>query len=197
MITAFLLFLPLTAALLLVEAKFNRVTDSGAVPAWLAVHVYLPLIRAAALLTFVFVAYPRIFGLQDAPSLAELLAGGHYRFDQIINLVLLVALLLPLIPLLNRISGITLALQGMCATAMLASWLASSAGSELTLLPGGWLGLRILAVLFAARLAAGLLAQHFSTPQGRNDLIHEALRMIAQLPVVILYARFLGAQLAV
>lgn len=195
MVTAILLFLPLTAALLILELRLDHAARGSAIQDWLALHLYFPLIRATALLVFIFAAYPDLFGLAAAPSIPDLLTGGHYRFDQLINILLVISLMLPLIPMLNRITGVTLALQGMCATALIASWVAGDAGVAPDFLPDAWLLLRIAAVLLAARLAGQLLAKEFLHSARYRELLVESLRMLAQLPAVIMYAHFLGAQL--
>ena len=195
MIAALLVFIPLPVVLLSVELKLAGAARDSAVQSWIADHVYLPLIRSTALLVFIFLAHPELFGLGAAPSLSALLAGGHYRFDQLINVLLLVALLLPLVPLLDRVAGLTLTLQGMCAAALLASWIASASGVAISLLPDAWLIVRISAVLLAARIAGELLAKEFLAAPRYRELILEALRMLSQLPAVIMYAHFLGAQL--
>ncbi|NNF50962.1 MAG: hypothetical protein HKN59_00860 [Gammaproteobacteria bacterium] len=195
MIAGILLFLPLTAVLLIVELRLDSATRGSPVQGWLAEHLYLPLLRSAALLIFIFVAHPELFGIPEAPSLGALLADGHYRFDQLINVLLLIALLLPMVPLLDRVSGLTLALQGMCAVALVASWMASERGVPIALAPDIWLVVRISAVLLAARIAGELLAREFLVTRRNRELILEALRMLAQLPAVVLYAHFLGAQL--
>lgn len=195
MITALLIFIPLTVVLLFVELKLHAAAHGSAVQNWLAEHLYLPLIRATTLLVFIFVAHPQLFGLNSAPAFSDLLAGGHYRFDQLINLLLLIALLLPLIPLLDRVSGLTLALQGMCAVGLLASWMASASGIAIRLTPDLWLLARIIGVLLSARVAGELLAREFIGASKYRELVLEAVRMLAQLPAVIMYAHYLGSQL--
>ena len=41
---------------------------------WLREHLGLPLLRAACVVLFVYLAYPALFGLREAPSLMVLLA---------------------------------------------------------------------------------------------------------------------------
>lgn len=195
MIAATLAFLPLTAVLLMLELRLDRAARRSAIQGWLALHLYLPLMRATALLVFVFIAYPELFDLATAPSISALLAAGHYRFDQLVNILLVVSLLLPLIPVLNRITGVTLALQGMCATALVASWVAIEANAAIDFVPDAWLLLRIAVVLLAARLAGQLLAEEFVNSPRYRELVVESLRMLAQLPAVTMYAHFLGTQL--
>lgn len=195
MLAALIVFVPMTVALLLLELRLQAATEGSELQGWLAAHLYLPLVRAAALLTFIFVAHPQLFGLADAPTLGALLGAGHYRFDQLVNLFLIVSLLLPLLPLLNRVAGVTLALQGVCAAALIASWLAADAGTTIQLMPGPGHLLRIVAVLLAARLLAEWLARELLRRSAYRDILIEAARMLAQLPAVIIYARYLGAQL--
>lgn len=195
MLAAIIVFVPLAALLLLAELKLLHAAQVSELQAWMSVHLYLPLIRAAALLLFIFIAHPELYGLRNVSSLGSLLTNGHYRFDQLVNLSLLVSLLLPLLPLVNRVAGVTLALQGVCATALVASWMAADAGVTITLLPDIGLVLRMVALLAAARLVAELLARELIRQPGYRDIAVEAARMTAQLPAVIIYARYLGVQL--
>lgn len=196
MLTAILVFLPLSVVLLLAEFRLHAVIGSNALQAWLATHLYLPLMRATALLVFIFVAHPELYGLSNAPSLGSLMAAGHYRFDQLVNLLLIVSLLLPLLPLVSRLAGATLALQGMLATALIASWMASESALNLRLIPDIGVAIRIIAILLVARLLADLLAEEFIQDRARRAISIEAARMAAQLPAILIYARYLGAQLS-
>ena len=195
MLTAVLVFVPLTLLLIYVEQRLYAAAQSSALQRWLAGHLYLPLLRAVALLVFIFMAYPQLFGLANGPSLRVLLATGSHRTDQLINILLLVALLLPLLPFVNRIAGVTLALQGICATALIASWMALETALAIRLLPDAGLFLRMTAVLVTARLVADLLAKELVVNSDSREIAIEAARMAAQIPVIVIYARFLGAQL--
>ncbi|MEE8321608.1 MAG: hypothetical protein V3R68_07210, partial [Gammaproteobacteria bacterium] len=60
-------------------------------------HIGMPLLRTVLILIFIFLAYPLIFGISDAPSLSALLAADDMRIHYIINAVFVVTLFFPLI----------------------------------------------------------------------------------------------------
>lgn len=196
MLTATLLFLPLALLLVFLEQRLYAAAQASALRCWLVDHLYLPFLRAGILLVFMFAAYPQLYGLSEAPPLGSLLASGRHRFDTLLNALLVISLLLPLLPLLQRIAGVTLALQGIIATALVANWIALDVGSQIRLMPDALLMLRMAAVLIAARLVAGLLTRARPGTTASREMIFEAARMAAQIPVIVIYARFLGPQLA-
>ncbi|HWP94625.1 MAG TPA: hypothetical protein VNL72_02705 [Gammaproteobacteria bacterium] len=167
--------------------------------AWLAEHVYLPMLRAAAMVAFLLVAYPSLFGIASAPALGTLFTGQGERLVQLVELVWLVALLLPLLPFAGRLTAAVLPLQAMAGAALLFSWLAEALGvTAVSYWPGGEALAGIAAVALAGHVGARLVAT-VATDDGNlplpGHLLYEAVVMACQVPAVMIYARALGRQL--
>lgn len=177
------------------EDRLHRLELAPLAAAWVE-HFLLPLGRVFSLMLFLFVAYPALFGARQAPPLGAILLGTDGRLDDLINVLFFAGLLLPALPVLRRLPGLTLPLQGMAGTALLFTWLAQALGAtHVRLLPdaGQWLLLAALAGLAAA--SARLLTITIEEPVVRQDAHDLVLLWMQALPLLV-YARMLGAQLA-
>lgn len=182
-------------ALAWAEDRLHRRGLAPLASAWVE-HFLLPLGRVFALMVFLLVAYPALFGARQAPALHTILFGTAGRVDDLINVLFFAGLLLPSVPVLRRLPGLTLPLQGMAGTALLFTWLAQALGmSSVDLVPdaGQWLLLAVLAALAAA--AARLLTITIDEPVVRQDAHDLVLLWMQALPLLV-YARMLGSQLA-
>lgn len=182
------------------ERRFHAAMAEHDVTAWLAEQVYLPLGRIFTLLVFIALAHPALFGLHEAPGVLELLRGGEHRMSHLINLAFLLSLLLPLLPLLGRLPGLVLPIQGLLAAAMLFHWLAQARGVDATLWPGWTTAAAILVwLVLAQRLAArgaDLLVDHWQADYGeRERFYYDSLLLFFQIPALLLYTVGLGEQL--
>lgn len=191
---ATLVFAGLTLALALLETHWRHAANVELFRLW-GDRFALPLLRVFCLMAFIGCAYPALFGLRDAPSLWSLLEAGHGRFDRSINLLFFAGLLLPALPLLRRVPGLVLPLQGCLGVALLFGWLASARGlAELRRWPDAGTLLMLAAVSGLAMACASLLSRGVQDPLGRQD-IYDLLLIWLQLPVLILYGHWLGRQL--
>jgi hypothetical protein len=194
MIPATLVFAAFTACLAVFEHRLHR-RHHEPLQQWWIEQCLLPLCRVFALMLLIAIGYPAIFGLHAAPSLRALLLAEPGRFGQWVNVLFIVGLLLPALPLLRRLPGLSLPLQGLAGVAVVFSWLQSALGIEATLLPSRaeiiWLA--ILAALASA--AAKLVSLSVDEPLWRQDL-RDLLLLWFQAPLLIVYARMLGHQLA-
>lgn len=182
------------------ELRFLAAMHEHDVTAWLAEHVYLPLGRIFTILVFIGLAYPALFGLREAPDILALLQGGEHRLSHLINLAFLLSLLLPLLPLLGRLPGLVMPIQGLLAAAMLFHWLAQARGIDATLWPGWTTAAGIVVwLVLAQRLAArgaDLLVDHWSADGAdRERLWYDTLLLFFQLPAILLYTVGLGERL--
>ncbi|MCZ6686646.1 MAG: hypothetical protein O7C69_02965 [Gammaproteobacteria bacterium] len=194
MLTAIFLFVLGSAGLLVFEEYLHNHPSLSNLGNWLSEHLYIPTLRAVLVLIFVAAAYPALFGLHDAPVIGTLLSDGHYRLDWWINGVLLVSLALPTVPGLGQIPGIVLTLQGMVASAMLFGWLAQDMGlAQYWLLPGWGLLGKILLITGAAGLLSWMAGSYLQL--ARKRLVAESLRLLAQMPALIIFGSALGRQL--
>jgi hypothetical protein len=194
MLTAIFLFVLGSIGLLVLEERWHNHPSVSNFGAWLSEHLYIPLLRAALVLIFVTVAYPALFGLDNAPAIGSLLNKGHYRLDWWINGVVLVSLALPAIPGLGRIPGIVLTLQGIVASAMLFGWLAQDMGLQQYWLFPNWILLaKILLITGAAGLLSWMAGNYLQF--ARKRLVAESVRLLAQMPALIIFGAALGRQL--
>jgi len=166
----------------------------------LAAWVGLPLARLLAVLLFVAVAHPRLYGLDAAPALSELMAVDGRRWHHLLNSGFLVGVTLPFVPPFNRLPGAVVPAQAITACALVFHWLAADRGIEAT----AWPGLGLLGVMLgwswlahrlarAAALAAGRGAQ--GPAEMREALVFESLLLVLQVPIVVAYGAELGSRL--
>lgn len=171
---------------------------------WFWDHVGMPLLRAMLMLMFIAMAYPVLFALSDAPSITELFAENEGRLSLAVNILFLVTLLVPMLPVIGDWEELVVPAQAMTASALLFSWLADwKAIDEISYLPG------ILTIIFIIVLAiithwlAANIASRIGTSldekfhvRDSGHLVSSALILIMQSPVILMYSLSLGKQLA-
>lgn len=160
---------------------------------WLE-NFLLPLGRVFALLLFIVLAYPTLLGLREAPGFGELLDAGHGRFDRLVNVLFFTGLLLPAIPVLRRLPGLLLPMQGMAGVALVAGWVAAAQGHALKVWPSPELWIVIAAAAGLASAVANLLTQAIDDRVLRQDL-SDLLILVLQAPLLLIYGHWLGRQL--
>lgn len=167
-------------------------------------HFFAPLLRAAAIVVFIYLAYPGLFGLQVAPTLAQLAASGETSPSDLLGIMFLVGLLLPIIPALNRHPEFVLPIQGALATAYVFAWLTRHLHiTTATVWPANdILILMVLTSYLGHRLAQRLgeragkrLDTHLHT-SGFNTVTRHVVELLAQIPVILIYGYGLGRQVA-
>lgn len=194
-LAALLCFAVAGLALAWAEDRLHRLELEPLAAAWVE-HFLLPLGRVFSLMLFLLVAYPALFGVRSAPSLGTLLFGTAGRIDHLINVLFFAGLLLPSLPVLRRLPGLTLPLQGMAGTALLFTWLAQALGAtHVRLLPDAGQALLLAALAALAVASARLLTITIEEPVVRQDAQDLILLWMQALPLLV-YARMLGAQLA-
>lgn len=184
------------------EQRFLASMAEHGLTAWLAEQIYLPLARIFSILVFIGLAYPALFGVREAPDIGQLLTGGQHRVSQLINLGFLLSLLLPLLPVIGRLTGLILPAQGLLAAAMLFGWLAQARGIDANLWPG-WstAGLILLWAVLGQRLAVWIAHQFGdswqpdSTSDDLSRVYYETAILFFQMPAILLYTVGLGEQL--
>lgn len=167
--------------------------------------VSIPLFRAFLIGLFVYISYPIIFGLEDAPSITTLINAEEGRINSIINILFLISLFFPFIPILGKHIELILPLQAIACCIMVFSWLAEANQlTEYTYWPGILIVVAILLIAvfthwLANHLAGGLgqvLDQKFHV-DGSNELVARAIILFMQAPAIVLYSSALGSQLIV
>lgn len=172
---------------------------------WLREHLGLPLLRAACVVLFVYLAYPALFGLREAPSLMVLLAAHENGTSTVVGVAFLVALAAPVVPLFHRHPELVLPVQGALATAFLFDWLTEYLHiTAATVWPGfdvllqmglaAWLMNRI--AHHAGRRLGGMVDAATDT-NGYEALVVHVVTLLAQSPVILIYSTALAAQIAI
>ena len=191
----------LSLALALVGVRVVRTASHPVVP-WLWEHLYLPLLRAGALVVFILVAYPALFGLAEAPAVRVLLAAAPARFSHLLGVVFLLSLLLPAVPVIGS-PALALPVQGAAGSALVFHWLAEAAGAqEVGYWPGfpslAGAGAMAYAAWRAARWAAAALdetGRRLWNVADAGEAAFQALLLFLQAPAVLVYSLGLGRQL--
>ncbi len=198
---AALLYGALSVALALVSARVPKHAGHAAV-VWLWEHLYLPLLRAAALVGFILVAYPGLFGVAEGPGVGALIAGGHARLSHLLGVVFLLSLALPALPVVGS-PALALPVQGAAGSALVFHWLAEALGAPAV---GYWPGTP--ALLGAAALAYGawwaarwasaaleLTGRRLWNVADAGEVASQALLLFLQAPALLVYSLGLGRQL--
>ncbi|MBT8144635.1 MAG: hypothetical protein KJO55_08035 [Gammaproteobacteria bacterium] len=195
MLVAIAFYIAASIGLIYVEQRLALLGNDDAVIDWLNDHVYTPALRTFALVAFILLAYPDLYGLTDAPSLATVLRDG--RADLLLTTLFFISLFLPLVTVVDRIPGAILALQGILGCAMLASWVGDALDrGDINIWVGWPIIAQIIAILLAG-LALGRLASWLYAPRLRQRYagpVREAARLAAEIPAILVYSFAVGQQ---
>lgn len=198
MIAALAAFALAVAAALAIESWMLRTWMDVPVTGWLTHHMYIPMLRAAAVMVFVVAGYPQLFGLSEAPPLGALLS-AHGGFSFLLNLLIVAGLLLSVIPPLHRLPALVLPLQAMIGVGIVFHVLADALGAPgVRYLPDLTVGALIVGIALAAHFAGRQAVHAYASRTGRGAPIgSDAIVFAFQVPAVWLYARFLGSHLTI
>lgn len=169
---------------------------------WLMTHTIIPAARALALVTFILVAYPVLFGVELALPISQLLSAGEMRLTNLVNIVFLLSLLLPMIPIFSRWPALVLPLQGIAAATMVFQWWATTQSSINIQFWPGWSAVTMMVVLAIITHEIAKQLSHYLekkvdvilTRKGSGKLIYRTVVMIMQVPVILMYTLSLGKQ---
>lgn len=152
-------------------------------------YLYQPGLRALFVVALVFGSYPAVFGLADAPPLGETLGQVENGFDKAFHLVLLLGFLLPAIPVIGRIPGLTIPLQAWGLLALLAEWTALAMGVDSpSLWPGVGTATSMLVLALLGHFGPRLMPARVRQRPGLAAFSALAL----QIPAIYAYGLALG-----
>ena len=183
-------------------ARFRDLLE-GSLSLWCWDNIATPLLRTFLILLFLLLAYPIIFAFKDAPHILTLLKAEDLRINYLINLIFVVTILFPLIPVLGKRQELILPMQAITASAMLFSWLASELGvTDIRYLPGLYSLVTIVALAFLSYWLAQKIAHYFGhtideklNVKDSGTLLSRALILFMQSPAILVYCSALGRQL--
>lgn len=167
---------------------------------WILRHILCPIVRIVVLLIIVSQVYPVI---DDGMSNLEFwrVLGRQGQFNDLINFLFVLSLALGFIPLLNH-PVTALPLQGMLTVALVFHWQYASMSPAIELIPQAGTLLKILLYMLLAyfftretsiRIARRI--DHELVVSGSIRLVSEAIYLVLQIPVILIYCGFLGRQL--
>ena len=192
---ATLLFFPLSVC---ISNKLNN-----PIPLWIWDRIAIPLMQVLLLILFICLSYPLIFGIQHAPSLVTLLHGGELRMNNLVNILFLITLFFPLIPVVGKWHELVLPLQGIAAVMMIFGWMTHELGIQhISYWPGIYNIILILMVAILtywvtvklAAVAGHRLDKRFNVVQS-GALISNSLILFMQSPAILIYSASLGRQI--
>jgi len=175
------------------EEKLHDVQVSD----WLVEHFGIPLLHALAMILFVTILYPELFSLDPLPSISELVRDGDGRIQHVMNWVFVIALLIPMIPIIGPRIEIILPIQGLVVVVILSRWLTQYLElNQVSMFPDG----ATLSVLLMTGIAGSYLTVYITQHLGRwsdrqfnvdhsGTLLYPMLALVMQTPTLALYAR--------
>ena len=187
------------------ESWLHRVFASNPPFQWGWDQFFAPLLRATMLVVFVYLAFPAIFGLSTAPTIGQLTEGHEGHISGVIGVLLVVGFVASLVPGLGRKPEFVLPVQGVLACSFLFFTLSAYLGmTTATLWPGIDIFLTMVLVSYFAhrfgrivgKAGADRLDSLLNT-SGYDIVILNAIELLAQIPVILLFGHGLGRQLAI
>ena len=189
----------------LADTYFSRALR-GNPPARLAWAEFgAPLLRAAAVVVFVLLAYPGLFGVRSAPGIGTLLGSEEARISTMLGTLFFVGFIASIMPGPNRNLHLVLPIQGCIATAFVFFSFCTYLGvTTATLWPGIDVALTMLVLSYCGHRAGRILGirsgdlvnRRFDVEDGHVVVQHMA-DSLAQVPVVLLFGLGLGRQIAI
>ncbi len=167
--------------------------------AWIFEHILCPIVRILVLLLIVSQIYPAITGNGSSLEFWRVLL-SQGQFNHLVNLLFFGGLALSFIPVVSH-PVIALPVQSLFAVAVVFHW--QHAASGISLLPSLATVLKILAYMvvayFATREMSAPLARWLDRRfaiEGSIRLLSDAIYLLLQIPVILIYAGHLKSQLA-
>jgi len=169
-------------------------------PVWILEHVVCPIIRIVVLLIVVAQVYPVIDVNSDSVEFWKML-GPKGLFNDLLHILLFAGLLLSFIPLVNH-PVFALPIQSMLTIAVVFNWQYGDAGYSLQLMPSLATTLKIfvymLLAYFVTRESSIYLSRWIDRRlalDGSIRLVSDAIYLVLQIPVMLIYCSFLKQQL--
>jgi hypothetical protein len=167
---------------------------------WILGHIVCPMIRILVLLSVVSLVYPAIDGQSSSIDFWRVL-GQHEQFNDLLNLLFVAGLMLAFIPVLNH-PVLAMPIQSILTIALVFSWQYADRIDTLQLFPSLATQLKIFAYMLLAYLVTRHSSIHLSRWLDHKYAIHGSIRLVAdaiylilQVPVMLIYCSFLKLQL--
>jgi hypothetical protein len=167
---------------------------------WISGHILCPIIRILVLLSVVSLVYPAIDGQSSSKDFWMVLA-QQGQFNDLLNIVFFAGLMLAFIPVVSH-PVFALPIQSILTIAVVFSWQYADRVDSLQLLPSLATQLKIVGYMllayFATRRSSLLLSRWLDQKyaiQGSIRLVADAIYLVLQVPVMMIYCSSLRLQL--
>jgi len=167
---------------------------------WVPEHVICPLLRILVLLFVVSLVYPSIDAQAGGASFWSLL-DQQDQFNDLINILFFGGLLLSFLPVVSH-PVLALPIQSILSIALVFSWQHAASMDQLQLLPSLATCLKIVGYMLVAYLLTREVSTHLSRwldrkyhIEGSIRLLSDAIYLVLQIPVMLIYCDFLSDQL--
>jgi len=198
---AAVVYLILTLSISLLEIKMHEALQEVSLSHWLALHFGFPLLYSLAMILFISLIYPELFGLANAPGLGALLESGEGRMHQMVNWAFIFALFIPMIPVIGPRLDIVLPVQGLVVVYLLGNWMSQYMGSPgISPIPSGEYFVPIIIsgivavflTILMTRSISERVETHYHLSQSEH-VIYPILALLMHTPTLVFYARGLSA----
>jgi len=168
---------------------------------WIPEHVLCPVIRILVLLFVVSLVYPALDARAGSAGFWQVLT-RHRQFDNLLNILFFAGLLLSFLPLVSH-PVFALPIQSVLSIALVFDWQYAGLVDHLQLLPSPATALKIAAYMLLAYLLTRASSIHLSRwldhrfhIEGSIRLVSDAIYLVLQIPVMLIYCSFLAQQLS-
>ncbi len=168
---------------------------------WILEHVLCPIVRILVLLIVVSQVYPIIDINSSSLDLWHAL-GQQNQFRDLVNILFIAGLLLAFIPVVNH-PVFALPLQSIFTIALVFHWQYLGSIASMVLFPSTATILKIIAYMTLAYFVTRELSIPLSrwldrrlVVSGSVRLVADAIYMVLQIPVMLIYCSFLKQQIA-
>ena len=204
-IVAIIIFVLLAILEPTLESWLHRLLATNQLLQWCWDQLVAPLLRAGILIMLVYLAYPEIFNLGVAPTIGELIAEQQEHTSSLLSMLCLTGFLTTFIPKLGLKSEIILTIQACLLCGLLFSALTNYLGvTTTTLWPGIDIFLLIVCVAYFGHRLSQIIAKTHGNrldsllrTQGSGLVIASAIKLLTQVPIILLFGQGLGRQLTI
>ena len=169
---------------------------------WILEHILCPIIRVIVLLFVVSLVYP-VIDTQSSSFEFWSVLGNLGQFNDLINLLFFAGLALSFLPVVSH-PVFALPVQSMLTIALVFSWQYAAPGDNLQLFPSLATLAKIIAYMMLAYYVTRESSIHLSrwldhryAIDGSIRLVSDAIYLVLQVPVMLIYCSFLRGQLAI
>ncbi len=167
---------------------------------WLLQHILCPIVRIIVLFIVVSQVYPVLDSSYSSADFWRVLS-QQGQFNDLLNILFFVGLLMAFIPLVNH-PVLALPIQSSLTIALVFHWQYAASITSLQLLPSLATIAKIIAYMLLAYFATREASTHLSrwidrklVVSGSIRLVSDAIYVVLQIPVMLIYLSFLKLQL--